>query len=611
MIEGLNGTIELKDKYVIVTIKEKNNKPQINIIKYTEIEDVFYKKPTRDLYGYIAIYLYTLTSYSKTPISFKIILDRVDEKSIDSYLQAYNKMKKASKVNQNTTETVREEHVKSEEKEEVEDHRTEEKPVVKTPNVTIAVDERPIIKPQEVPVREKPIVHVLVNPQKEIKPEKVEEKKPVKQEIKETPKKVEESKPEIKTPVIETIKPTVKEAFVGEKKQPEKQLENKPEIKTEPKGFINEPSKEVTISGPVKQEVIEEKKTSIKDKTLSEKNIETINVLNDRLKTLGGRLKKLSYENFILSKYVSDTTDKREIDKYLSEIDDMLRELEKIEKEIKEQEKRLKKGNIISFPNGKATILIASDRLNLIDRKKLKQYIDTYKNTIKELNKIESKEKELNSKATKKKTEIGIADDRYEVDINLLYGVKTNKEFIEKYNDELRSKMRQIHTEISKTVEPHKRYRLVKKHLSESTKTLATITTLNSLRPGRNRLIAFALSVGTGIRAIGDMLHPKYKYEEENYYEVITKEYLVGINDVNTAGAKKLIVASKGEIDKLIKDCDKYSDYDDFYKLKEDLLDVKKSIEREEYEIELMDEKLRELKQEKPLTKVLKVYGDK
>ena len=110
-----------------------------------------------------------------------------------------------------------------------------------------------------------------------------------------------------------------------------------------------------------------------------------------------------------------------------------------------------------------------------------------------------------------------ITDEKYEMDINLLYGVKTNKEFIEKYNDELRSKMRQIHTEMSKTIEPHKRYRLVRKHLSESTKTLATVTALNSLRPNRNRLVAFALSIGTGIKAIGDIIHQKYRFNLETW----------------------------------------------------------------------------------------------
>lgn len=599
MVEGLNGTIELKDKYVIITIKEKNNKPQRNIVNYSEIEDVFYKKPSRDLYGYIAIYLYTLTNYSKTQISYKIILDRVDEKSFESYLQAYNKMKKSSKANQNTKDN---EYIKQEDKEEVKENKKEEKQEVKKPVVTIAVEEKPVIKPQVIPVK-KPIVNEIINSLKEKKQEKEE-----KQEIKEPIKKPVESKPIIKEePVGIEIKPLVNNNVIEEKKPIEKQ----PEVKSEIKEVVEETTPSVTIAGSTNNEIVEDKKTSVKDKTLSEKNIDTINVLNDRLKTIGGRLKRLSYENFILSKYVSVATDKSEIDKYLSEIDDMLRELEKIEKEIKEQEKRLKKGNIISFPNGKATILIASDRLNLIDKKRLKQYIDTYKNTIKALKNIEAKEKELDSKASKKKVEIGISDEKYEENINLLYGVKTNKEFIQKYNDELRSKMRQIHTEMSKTIEPHKRYRLVKKHLSESTKTLATVSALNSLRPGRNRLVAFALSIGAGIKAMGDILHQKYRFEEENYYEVITKEYLVGINDVNTSGAKKLIAASKGEIDKLLKDCDKYSNYDDFYKLKEELLSVRSSIEREEHEIELMDQKLYELKQEKPVTKVLKIYEDK
>ena len=93
-ISGINGSIELNSKYVYLIIKELNTEIYYeHIIWFEEIEDIVYKKPTRDKYGFITFYLITKSIITKKKNKYTILLDEIDEKNIDSNRKIFDFIK--------------------------------------------------------------------------------------------------------------------------------------------------------------------------------------------------------------------------------------------------------------------------------------------------------------------------------------------------------------------------------------------------------------------------------------------------------------------------------------------------------------------------------------
>ena len=94
LIKGINGSIEVNNNYLFLMIKgENNNLLMEHVVWFEEIENIIYKKPTRDKYGFITVYLSTKSSITKKKIKYTILLDKIDEKSLDSNKKIYDLIK--------------------------------------------------------------------------------------------------------------------------------------------------------------------------------------------------------------------------------------------------------------------------------------------------------------------------------------------------------------------------------------------------------------------------------------------------------------------------------------------------------------------------------------
>ena len=187
----------------------------------------------------------------------------------------------------------------------------------------------------------------------------------------------------------------------------------------------------------------------------------------------------------------------------------------------------------------------------------------------------------MTKNADDKKDEIELSDEQYEKDINMMRKLESTKDLIEQYRKEAYDDINRIKREIETTVDDKTRFRLVRRGISNQTRLLAGLLALNSLRPRRSRLASFALTTAVGIAAIGDML--SFDTVEEHYKEITRTETLLGVDNVDTEKARSLITESKGQIERILEDCEKkYKDYPQFDELKQELLSIQEEIDKED-----------------------------
>lgn len=556
-VEGINGYIEVTEKYIFININVENEKRKKYIAYYDEIESVNYKKPTRDTYGYLEINLYTKSLITNSNKFYKIILESVKEEDLNDNSKLVDYLRKIANEN------------KKSEKELVEDDDV-------TKNTEKEKEQQETIKEKNKDL--KTSAQKQTENQQEKKEDKTEET--IKQRVvNEAERKKENSSLKQKEISFGTITKnnTIEEKNIHEDKSKE---ENK---------SLNEPKSENITPTDDKQKLDED----------------TITILFNQLKGLKKELDILEFKFYIINNYRNDKKDKDEVEKLIEEINYLEKQLEKIEKELIYQSNVAKKCNNLSLENGRVIITSISKRLNFLDKDKIEEYIKLYNSTKDKLIMLEEKKDKLSEKAEKEKNEIGLSEEEYEKEINKLYEVKSNRDFIAKYKYEIERKVKEIHKEIETTVDPQIRYRIVHKGISERTQNLSLIASLNSLRPARNRLISAGLLFATGVNAIRDIF--SYEVKEEHYDNIITKERYIGFENIDTKEAFNLIKQSKERLKSIINKCEnQYKDYPDFGRLKSELISVKDEIEEEERKLKQLNDTIKKYKNQNETVKVLK-----
>lgn len=572
-VEGLNGSIEVTEKYVFINIYVDKDKLKRYIAYFNEIESVTYKKPTRDNYGYIIITLYSKSQITNKNKSFKVILESIKEKDIDSNIKLVNYLLEIAKENKKEQKIEELDDIRNNDEEE----KTQEK-----------VKQEPKKDIEEV-------IEIKVVGKASSQEENKQEAKKSESTNNNKEKSLQEKTEQENQSKIKTQDKIAKERINKSNIKDEKEID-KPQISY---------SDEETI--PLKMGAFQSTENNRENKQKFDE--ERLASLYKKLNELKKELNTLEFKFFIISKYKNDTKNKDEVERLIEEINYIVKQLEKIEKELNNQKNIIKNYKNINLENGKVIITNISNRLNFLSKDKIEEYIRLYNTTKDKLNSLEEKTGKLNEKALEEKNEIGLSQEEYEKEINKLYGVKSNRDFIEKYKYEIESKVKAIHKEIETTIDPETRYRIVHKGLSERTKNLSLIASLNSLRPTRNRLVSAGLIFTAGINAIRDIFG--YEVKEEHYDNIITREKYVGFEDIDTTQAFNLINKSKEDLESIIEKCEnKYKDYPDFIKLKSELLSVKDDIEKEENKLKELNNKVNEYKNQNETVKVLKLYKE-
>ena len=572
-VEGLNGSIEVTEKYVFINIYVDKDKLKRYIAYFNEIESVTYKKPTRDNYGYIIITLYSKSQITNKNKSFKVILESIKEKDIDSNIKLVNYLLEIAKENKKEQKIEELDDIRNNDEEE----KTQEK-----------VKQEPKKDIEEV-------IEIKVVGKASSQEENKQEAKKSESTNNNKEKSLQEKTEQENQSKIKTQDKIAKERINKSNIKDEKEID-KPQISY---------SDEETI--PLKMGAFQSTENNRENKQKFDE--ERLASLYKKLNELKKELNTLEFKFFIISKYKNDTKNKDEVERLIEEINYIVKQLEKIEKELNYQKNIIKNYKNINLENGKVIITNISDRLNFLSKDKIEEYIKIYNTTKDKLNSLEEKTGKLNEKAEEEKNEIGLSQEEYEKEINKLYNVKSNREFIEKYKYEIESKVKDIHKEIETTIDSQTRYRIVHKEISERTKNLSLIASLNSLRPTRNRLVSAGLIFTAGINAIKDIF--SYEVKEEHYDNIITREKYVGFEDIDTTQAFNLINKSKEDLESIIEKCEnKYKDYPDFIKLKSELLSVKDDIEKEENKLKELNNKVNEYKNQNETVKVLKLYKE-
>lgn len=572
-VEGLNGSIEVTEKYVFINIYVDKDKLKRYIAYFNEIESVTYKKPTRDTYGYIIINLYTKSQITNTNKSFKIILESIKEKDIDSNIKLVNYLGEIAKENKKEQ--------KIEELDDIRDNVEEEKTQEE-------------VKQEPKKDKEEVIEIKVVG-----KTSSQDENKQEAEKSESTNNNKEKSLQE-KTEQENQTKIKIQDKIAKERIN-KSNIKGKKEIDKTKISYSDEETIPLKMGAFRSTENNRENKQKFDEEKLAS--------LYKKLNELKKELNTLEFKFFIISKYKNDTKNKDEVERLIEEINYIVKQLEKIEKELNYQKNIIKNYKNINLENGKVIITNISDRLNFLSKDKFEEYIKLYNTTKDKLNSLEKRTGKLNEKAEEEKNEIDLSQEEYEKEINKLYNVKSNREFIEKYKYEIESKVKDIHKEIETTIDPQTRYRIVHKEISERTKNLSLIASLNSLRPTRNRLVSAGLIFAAGINAIRDIF--SYEVKEEHYDNIITRENYVGFEDIDTTKAFDLINKSKKDLESIIEKCEnKYKDYPDFINLKSELLSVKDDIEKEENKLKELNDKVKEYKDQNETVKVLKLYKE-
>ena len=545
-IEGINGSIEIRDKYIYLTIsKNKNYQGKSHVIWFEEIEDITFKKPTRDKYGHITLYLSTESYITKEKIKYTILLDKVNEKYLDTAKKIYSILNEIASNNRKIT--------------------IEEKDLTEEELNDIDIDDYTFV-----------IVKDNIN-EEENKKDLIKLREDI---LEEASKQIIENGIEVKKNEEQPIKIKNKNDLDKIKTQENIPAHNQVE---EVKKIDENTSKELFKENQIKEE--------------KNKDLEIIDELEKKLHDLESKLRVVGYKQLILNKYVDETTEKEKLDSLIKEILGLISELETIKKEVEKSEKKLSSNKFLTLDNGKVIITSISKELLQEDKEKLDNYVKKYKEIIEEIENIENKTEELSNNADLKKEEIGIKDAEYEKDINLIHGVESTKELIKQYREEAEEDIKKVRREIETTIEPHSRFRFVRRGISQQTRRLSGLLAINSLRPGHSRALSFALTVATGISSIVDTF--SYDIREEKYNEIIRKETLVGLDNVDTEKARSMITSSKEMLDSILKESEeKYGSYPEFNELKNELDNIRDEIDKEDKILKETEEKLQEYKDE-------------
>ena len=558
LIEGINGSLELNKKYIYIILNslDKTQREE-HIVWFDEIEDIIYKKPTKYKSGFISLYLSTRSFVTNKKKKYKLILNKIDEKSIESTKEIYIFIKeiidnkKIKIVEAIDKEIIKDDLSKIEKDKIIKEEKTE-----KSSNTLEELKE--IIKENN------------RNLSFEASSNEVEE-------IIELPNEENYYEEESSIPFINTQKEQVQDIFNEEIKE-ENYVYN----------IIDYDDIEEKIDYDL--EDLEEQEEE-QEEEKEEKQIKSISKLEDKVHELEKDLQTISYKEIILGEYIDSSYDKKKIDKLIVELNKLIEKIEKIKKEIKKQEKTISEDDFIKIEDGNVTILDA--KKSLLDETQLEKYVIEYKDIIRKLDIVKKDTEELKKSSEEKKKEIGLSDDEYERKINEFKGIKSNKEFISKLIKDAKEDLRKVKWKIESTTEVHTKYKYVKKEISRRTRILAATAALNRLRPQHSRLSMMALSMFAGMSAIHDLLG--YDLKKVEYNEIVQKEYLQGLEFVETDKARALIASTKEEIESIINECErKYSNYSGFSSLKKNLVSLKKDIDAQDKELREIEEKVKD-----------------
>ena len=597
-IKGKNGLLELNNKYIYLSFGEnENNIYEEHIIWFEEIEEILYKKPTKERYGFISIILVTGIILNKKK-KYTIILDKIDDKSLSTNKKIFSFIKS----------TIDNKKVKV--KEIIENKAKEEENIIEKepPKEDIEIT---IIEPNKTNEHNKPkdnkIHEINISLSDEIK----EDNKKIENESVESKtniiipyeniKEIEEVKVDLSNKIDESKKEDIKkddeiidnDYLVIEKNTndffEEDYLE---EEQVEEQDFADQ----INLVENNDKETIEEKENIDETETIKD-----IKSLESKISSLEKQLQTLTYKEIIINRYINDINDRNKLDKLVIELKNIIEKLEKTKKEIEKQEKSINKSNNIRISSGN----IVLKNINMIDNKnELNIFLSTYNKAVKQIDQIQKDANELSNDSERKRKELKISEEEYNSEINMFRDVKNNKDFIKKYINESKESLKNVKWRIEKTISPQVKYKYVRKSISSQTKMLASITALNAIRPKRSRFSMIALSLFTGVSTISDLLG--YDIKKVEYNKVIQKEILEGFDSIDTSKARDLINNSKSQIDSILYTCEKrYSNYPNFIKLKKDLINLKIDIENEEKELDIIDEKLYDYKMG-PKVKILK-----
>ncbi len=612
-VDGINGYLEANNKYVLVAIGKKDGSMvKEHVVLYDEIEDIMYKKPTREKYGFLILYLSTKSYITNGKIKYSLILDRIDIKDLESNKKLYDLIKNIVKNKKvEVQEVIENKEEKQEEKEDEKEYQVEE---TKEKNIiagVVIIDET---EKKERIVEKKEIINEVTHNNDSIINEVVEIKEDKKQdELKAIPKDLNEKANEIEIIIdsisnneeqeqteevkeaTEEIKEDLEKGYDIKEVQLDEVIKEEQEIKEEQpkeKEKIIEEQDELDIDDEEEiEEELDNNYKSEEEKEVKETHFKTINELESKIKGIEKELIKLEYKELIINNYIDESLDRKKIEKYIIELKKVLEKLEKIKKEVNKQEKKISENDIIKIEDGNV-IITKIGRLSLDDKKQeLENYLDYYKRVINRMDSIEKESDDISKNADYKKDKLKITEEEYEKCINDFKNVKSNKELIKNYLYETKEDLKKVKKKIEKTINPKVKYKYVKRSISEQTKRLATLTALNSLRPGRSRASMVALSLLTGVSSISDLLG--YDLKKVEYNEVIIKEMIIGLDSLDTSKARLLIDTSKEQIDSILRDCDRmYIEYPKYKELRNELLSVKNDIEKEDEELRKMEKQI-------------------
>ena len=246
---------------------------------------------------------------------------------------------------------------------------------------------------------------------------------------------------------------------------------------------------------------------------------------------------------------MGSTFDRKKVDKLVIELKKLIEQIEKIKKEILKQEKTINEDDFIKLDNGNVTILNIKD--SLLNEIELNKYLVEYKDVVRKLEKVQKDTDILKESTQKKKEDLNISDEEYDKLVNKFKGVKSNKEFINKMIKETKEDLSKVKWRIERTIEPNIKYKFVWNAISKRTKALASMTALNELRPKRSKISMMALSLFTGVSSIQDILG--FDIQKIEYYELVQREFLEGLDYIDTDKTRALIEHSKDEIEKIFK----------------------------------------------------------
>ena len=158
---------------------------------------------------------------------------------------------------------------------------------------------------------------------------------------------------------------------------------------------------------------------------------------------------------------------------------------------------------------------------------------------------------------------------------------------------ETKEDLSKVKWRIERTIEPNIKYKFVWNAISKRTKALASMTALNELRPKRSKISMMALSLFTGVSSIQDILG--FDIQKIEYNELVQREFLEGLDYIDTDKTRALIEHSKDEIEKILSDCErKYGNYPGFKSLKKNLESLKKDLDAQDKELRVLEERVHE-----------------